>query len=175
MSDINLIHEFNQGKERAFRVIFDRFYSEFLLHAKRMIQNTADAEDITLRVFRGLFQGCQNFNSTDEIKKYLYVSIRNKCMSEIKTKRIRERVYKEASVFISDIQEFDEYEIVNELTDRLINAIEQLPNDMKKTFKLLYYEQMKPNDVAKHLNIAITTVYTQRDRAIKALKLSLSN
>ena len=46
------------------------------------------------------------------------------------------------------------------------NAIENLPEECRRIFKVLYYEELQPAEVAELLQISVNTVYVQKSRAV---------
>jgi RNA polymerase sigma-70 factor (ECF subfamily) len=62
----------------------------------------------------------------------------------------------------------------DEIVETISNAIENLPEECRKIFKLLIYEELKPADVAEMLQISVSTVYNQKSRALQALRIMLS-
>jgi RNA polymerase sigma-70 factor (ECF subfamily) len=73
----------------------------------------------------------------------------------------------------SDVLLTYEYEIRDELYEKVQAAIENLPEECRKIFKMLYIDELKPSEIAEILKIAPSTVYNQKQNALKALRLTL--
>jgi len=65
-----------------------------------------------------------------------------------------------------------EYSIKTDLVEEVRNAIEKLPGECRKVFKMLYQGKTAA-EIAEILQISVNTVYVQKNRAMKALRLSL--
>jgi len=62
-----------------------------------------------------------------------------------------------------------------ELQDRIDQVIDQLPPERKKIFKMSRYEELKYKEIAQKLNLSIKTVEAQMSKALKFLRLHLSD
>jgi RNA polymerase sigma-70 factor (ECF subfamily) len=121
-----------------------------------------------------LFERCKLFETEINIKAFLYITARNRSLDFLNAQKRKQDAQKGmAQEMSNDILLQYEYDIMDELVDRLNKAIEGLPPESRKIFKLLFYEQMTPSEIADQLRISVQTVYTQKNRAIKALRLFL--
>ena len=71
-----------------------------------------------------------------------------------------------------DSLELDE---LDELYKQLLNAIEQLPEQCKKIFKLSRFEELKYSEIAEKLGLSVKTIETQMGRALKMLREKFKN
>jgi len=174
--DSTILTGFQQGDEHAFRRIFDHFYPALYNFTQKLTSNHEEAKDITLHAFQKLFERCKLFETEANIKAFLYITCRNRSLDYLYAqKRQQEKQMEMMREMSNDTQLRYEYDIMDELVNRLNTAIESLPEENRKIFKLLYYEQMTPSEIAGLLRISVQTVYTQRTRAIKALRLMLAD
>lgn len=169
------ILDFQQGDEKAFELVFKSYFVAILLFINKLIDNREDAEDIAMTVFSALFKRCNLFNTEANIKAFLYISARNSSLNYIKAKQRDRQKIKEFAERMKD-DTFLEYEhsIKAVVVEAIDLAIETLPEECRKIFKMLYYEELTPAEVAEVLQISINTVYTQRRRAVQTLRLLLS-
>ena len=61
-----------------------------------------------------------------------------------------------------------------EVVMSLREAIDKLPEGCRMVLKLAYFEGLKNDEIASELGISINTVKTQRQRAMKLIRLSLT-
>lgn len=174
MSEENLISDFNVGVESAFKIIFDMFYAKILFFVIKMIDNKSEAEDIVLISFQLLFNKCDSFEGIDRIKAFLYITAKNRCVNYLNRQK-RTTLMNSYFKKMQDDKSFTyEYSIKDDLIDRINNAIETLPGECKRIFKLLHFDQLSPSEVAKKLNISVNTVNAQKHRAINHLKVKFN-
>ena len=165
----NLIHEFNRGKEETFKTIFYMYYTDILRFTWSIVKDEQQAEDITLITFQSLFNRCNKFSNIENIKAFLFISAKNSALNYLIAK---ERNLKRNNKY-TELHSQETLIIESELLDKIYSAIEQLPDECKRVFKMIYYDELPPNEIAKLLNITVQTVYAQKHRAIKSLKLKL--
>jgi RNA polymerase sigma-70 factor (ECF subfamily) len=122
-----------------------------------------------------LFDRCDKFETEINIKAFLYVTCRNSGINYINAKEQERQRLKQFSLLLSNEGESEIiYNINNELVAAVNRAIEELPDSCRKVFEMLYYEELAPAEIAGKLNITVSTVYNQKSRAIKALRLKFS-
>jgi RNA polymerase sigma-70 factor (ECF subfamily) len=63
--------------------------------------------------------------------------------------------------------------IESELAQRIENAIEALPRERKRIFKMSRYEGLKYREIAEELDISQKTVENQMGKALRFLKEQL--
>jgi RNA polymerase sigma-70 factor (ECF subfamily) len=168
------ILDFQQGDRKAFDQVFRSYYALIVMFANKIIDSQGEAEDIAIEVFLSLFRRYNQFENEPNIRAFLYVSARNRCLNYLKAKR-RHGIKNQE--FIERIQDDTlleyEYSIKVEIIEAIHAAIENLPEECRKIFKLLYYEEMKPAEIADRLQISVNTVYVQKSRAIGILRIKL--
>ena len=175
ISNSQTIINFQAGDEKAFRQVFEHYYPALLAFIKKLTGSLEEAEDISLNAFQALFNRCHLFNTEANIKAFLYISARNSSLNYLKSrKRIEEKQKRLAERLKDDTALRYEYDIQQEIVEAVSNAIENLPEECKKVFKLLIYNELKPAEVAEMLQISVSTVYNQKSRAVQALRIVFS-
>lgn len=174
--DSTILTGFHQGDERAFRQLFHHFYPALYNFTKKLTSDPEEAKDIVSHTFQKLFERNKLFETETNIKAFLYITARNNSLNYLnsqKTKTNRQREY--AREMSDDELLVYDYEIMERLVDKVDAAIENLPERCRDIFKLLYYKQLKPAEIAELMDISVDTVYVQKNRAIKALRLMLGD
>lgn len=174
--DTKLLTDFKKGDQIAFKQVFTTYYPKLLFFATRLTDSQEDAKDIAMTAFNKLFSLCANFETEVNIKAFLYIAVRNACLSffrSVKTKNEHEKNFREHMQ--NDMLLQYEYGIQDELLNRVNTAIEDLPEECRKIFRMLYFDDLKPVEVAEILKVSPSTVYNQKSLALKALRLSLGS
>lgn len=168
--NIHLFSTNEYGKQ-----LFTTFYPPLCLFANRILNNIDEAEDIVQNVFITLLQKNAKINRVSSLKAYLYSSVHNACINHLKhqayiTERMKDfeqEVYEENNYLLQRIE--------SEIMDEIFRAIDQLPEECRKVFKLSYIDDMEVCKVAATLHISENTVKTQRLRARKFLQENLKD
>jgi RNA polymerase sigma-70 factor (ECF subfamily) len=137
------------------------------LYAKKFLGDYNDAEDITQEVFIELWYQRAKFESLNQIKAFLYLSIKNRCLNFQKHLTIKENYSK--AMLGSQEQLFEEYIIETEVVQEINNAIINLP-EQRKQIILLSMQGLKNNEIAESMRISINTVKLQKKIAYRQLR-----
>ena len=173
--DEQAICDFKKGNEKAFKLVFMKYHPLIVVFINKYTGDLDDAKDILAEVFLSLHKRCHLFNDEPNIRAFLYVSARNRCLNYLKSKKRHGVCHKEIAARLSNdtLLEYD-YSIRVEVLELLYKGIEELPEECRKIFKMIFYEEFKPEEVAVLLHISVNTVYVQKHRAIQMLRLKIA-
>lgn len=146
-----------------------QLYAKAMYHVcLRMMGNSADAEDMCQNVFIDVFDNIQKFRGDSTFGAWIRRITINKCYNELKKKKIQLHYCDE----IPDIkeEELDDLNYENIGTEKIKEAITQLPEGSKMIFNLYAFEDYTHEEIAKILNISTSTSKTQYMRAKQKLK-----
>ncbi|MFX1704989.1 sigma-70 family RNA polymerase sigma factor [Chitinophaga sp. CC14] len=152
-----LIEDFHAGKEIAFCAITERFYATVYTFATNMLGDKEEAKDIAQDLFIKLWLKRSDFDSIGNIKAFLLVSCRNACLNYLRfsmrkkknEKRVTESIY--ALITLDD--ELDEM-----LRYTIRKYLESLPDRQKQALKLIFFNGLKPREVADKMGITVDGV-----------------
>ncbi|WP_375303749.1 RNA polymerase sigma factor [Niastella sp. OAS944] len=169
------ISDFKQGDERIFKKVFDHYYPALLLFVAKLTGSREEAEDISLRAFQALFNRCHAFETEINMKAFLYICGRNSSLNYIKSEQHKREQLRQFATRMADdtLLEF-EFGIKQGVVAAIYNAIEELPEECRKVFKKLYFEEKAPAEIAEELHLKVSTVYNQKSRALNALRMKFS-
>ena len=162
----------NKFNKKEFQKIYDLQFNPLCAFALKYIQNIEAVEDIVQEAFISLWEKRKDFNEIFSIKSFLYTSIRNKCLNQIKHKKVVQK-HEELLIYqLESEQLFTQHVIEEETFNRLYQEIHHLP-DASKEIMLLALNGLKNPEIAEELNISVNTVKTQKKIAYSKLKLKL--
>ena len=162
----------NIRDKKSFELVFREYYPQLILYAKSIVKSTEASEDIVQEFFTSLWNKRNHVNIHSKIRSYFYQSIYNSCMNYVSRKQL----------FFEDLKEVNnpevsQEEIIQKLErNKIINAaVNKLPEQRRRIFKLVFYEGLKYREAAAVLNISVNTVKTQVGRALSDLRKSLGD
>jgi RNA polymerase sigma-70 factor (family 1) len=146
------------------------------LFAERLLNDRAAAEDIVGESFIKLWNKRGDFKTTQNIKAFMYITVRNACLNYLKQAKRDSLNQKQLAYLTGEKEEFVLNEMIRaEVLKEIMNEIDNLPEQCKKVLKLGYLEGLKNQEIAKLMNISVHTVKNQKARAIQLLKTRLAN
>lgn len=154
-------------------MLFKQYYQPLVNYCFTLVKDRADAEDIVQHVFSNLWQKKNELDIQISVKAYLYRSVYNAGLNRIKQNAVRASYASDARyVMASESVETGEH---NELKEKISQAIEQLPEQCAKIFKMSRFDEMKYQEIADALNISVKTVENQMGKALKILREQLKD
>ena len=129
------------------------------------------SEEIVQELFVRFWEQRETKDITTSVRAYLYTSVKNACLNQLKHLKIKEK-YKheqERELTFNSSHEQNGLE-VSELDQKIHAAINSLPEGRRKIFILSRFDGLKYQEIADKLNISIKTVENQIGNALKFLR-----
>lgn len=166
-----VINSFNAGDKLAFETIFHTFYSPLCYFVGKIVHNSDSANDIVQEVFINIWGKNLKFENIIFLRAYLYKSAKNRAFNHLEQLNTRNELGKKIET-IDSINEHDIflYKVETDVFEQIFIAIEELPEECKRIFKMSYLENMNVKTIEEKLGITAATIMTQRQRAKKYLK-----
>lgn len=178
LTDQELIHAIRLGNEPAFEAVFRQHYAPLCQYARTFLHDWDDAEEAVQAVFLAIWEKRDNLEITVSIKSYLYRSVHNRCLNRIRHLSVqaehREQAAYEVEVFQTSEAPMQSL-IADELSDRLQEAIQRLPEQCRLIFSMSRFEEMKYQEIADQLGLSIKTVENQIGKALRILRTELAD
>ena len=166
-----------QGKNRREREafikkVYDDYYQRLCFYASKFVADAEDAKDIVQDLLVKLWESDVEFENEQALSSWLHSGVYHACLNRKMLADIHERHHREI------LRETNEADPTNYLTTRIehevmwevFSAVDELPEESRKVFKLSYLEGRGIQEVADILHISTHTVKSQRAYARKLLK-----
>lgn len=164
-------------KEQYLHTIFDAYYYRLCFYAGRYLKDEEEAKDIVQEVFVTIWEKGLQFESEIALRSFLYSAVHNATVNQLTLKNIHEK-HHEKILKQSAAAETNDYvngRIEEEVLWTIFSAIDNLPPECQKIFKLSYLDGYELQKVADELHISVHTVKSQRARAKKLLQEQLKD
>lgn len=177
LTDIEIAEGLRNNDIKVFNQVFDEYYPQVHFFAARLINNDTEAQDIVIGVFNRFWKVKENFSTGNDIRAFLYVATRNACLDFL---RYQQRQKEGKSEYSSHLQSTEDkwhterMIIESDLMQTIYTQVQKLPDKCREIFILTYFKGLKANEIAALLGITVSTVTTQRQRAIQYLRGVLS-
>ncbi len=167
------IMRIRQNDSSALDELFDSYYEKLCNYAYSIIRDYTDAEDIVQDLFVAIWLRRHSLVINSSVKAYLFRCVYNACLDYRKHEKVKLKFELQGKATIESCefqQSIDDYD----LSEKIEQAIEKLPEKMREIFCLSRFEQLTYAEIAMKLDISVNTVDTQIRRALKNLKKQLN-
>ena len=173
-SDLILTQSAARGDMKAFEEIYNRHHRRVYSLCLRMLQNTAEAEDLTQEVFIQLYRKIGSFRGDSAFTTWLHRLTVNQVLMHFRKRTVKfEKTTEEGETpvqIVPGTENSGKMPIVDKIA--LENAIAQLPTGYKNVFVLHDVEGYEHEEVAKILGCSVGTSKSQLHKArLKMRKL----
>jgi len=168
-----LLSSISPDESEAFDSLFESHYARLCNYAYTLVNSFEIAEDLVQDVFVNIWTRRKKIVIQSTVNAYLYKCVYNACLDHQKKNRLQQAFvkYKQNGDSLSLHDSIKDFE----LPERVDRAIEELPEQCRKIFKMSRQKGLKYHEIAKELNISENTVDTQIRRALKRLREQLKD
>lgn len=170
----DLLARINNNEPKAYEELFKGVYSELTVFGFRIVNNEDEAEDIAIAAFTRLLNKKLIFEAAEQLKAYLYISVRNSALNYLRVAKKEDPLKKKLQEEIPTIEDPAiikkyEFEYLRRLIDIALSKL-KLEKQCESVIRLTM-KNLEPAEIAKTLNISMNQVYTQKSKGLKALKM----
>ena len=171
INEKKIVESLKKGDFEAFDRLF-WCYNQRLYHfALSILKNNEDARDVVQEVFLRVWKNRENLEEQSSLQSFLFTISYNIIVDTMRKKvsdrNFRDYLQKNAIGKESQVEKEVEF---NELRTIYNNAVEELPLERKKIYKLHRFENMKYEEIADQLELSVNTVRSQMYKAISYLR-----
>lgn len=171
-----LIAAISQGKESAFKMLFDQYKHRVYATAFAFTENKADAEEVVQEVFLRVWKGREKLPEITLFSAWLHTVTRNRCLTALKKKAIEQQRRIEISTNLPISTEDTDANIQEkEMQTLLHTALTRLSPQQRKVFIMSRLQGLDRKTIAKKLELAPATVSVHLTIALKSMKRYLMN
>ena len=178
-----LTYRISKGDRDAFDDLCRERYASLVSYA-RMFLSDDWAKDVVQDVLFSVWVGRARLDVSSDLQSYLIRSVYNRCLGILERSGSAGRYaswyrYRISSLLAADTMSPDHNPVMSkiygsELRRSLSKAIGNLPDRCGEIFRLSYLEHVPDKEIAGMLGISVRTVEAQIYKALKALRVELS-
>ncbi len=177
LTDVELLERFtNEGDQRAFGEIYDRYFGVMYSHAQKMLKDTALACDLVQDIFVHILLGKADLTSAKSIKGYLYSMTRNKILNHFVREKVEQKYQSFQRYALQHRHEtIDGILIAKELQETIDAEVRNLPPKMREAFELSRGTDLTYKEIAQKTGSTEETIRKHIYTAMKRLRSRLSS
>lgn len=169
----DLVERCKQGSSLSFKELYLQYAKAMYNTCLRIVNNSADAEDIVQDSFIDAFRNIEGFNYQSTFGAWMKRIVINKSINHLRNKKL-----KLVDISQTNINETENEEEINEeeiqfKVEEIKRAVRKLPDGYRTVFTLCAFEGYDYEEISEILHITETTARTQYHRAKKQLLIFL--
>ncbi|MCG6189543.1 RNA polymerase sigma-70 factor [Maribellus maritimus] len=174
MRKLNLskeITELTQSNESSLEVLFNYYYPRLYHFSKSFLKIETGIDDILQEVFLKVWQNRKKITSVSTFNAYIFTITKNLLLNEIRRRLNDEKIKNNIQKYsiAEEYRFFDDVEY-NDLTEKIKNIVDELPERQKEVYNLSREEGLTHKEIADKLGISPKTVEYHITQSISFLK-----
>ncbi|MBD2766951.1 RNA polymerase sigma-70 factor [Hymenobacter sp. BT664] len=171
--EAELLVQLQQGSERAFALIFDRYHVELFRFALKYVQLPALAEDIIQDVLLYLWERRQELVISASLKSYLYAAVKHRSLDYLKSQYAKQVPAGDLPEDLPAPMQADTPLQVQQLAEAIHRAVAELPEKCRVIYNLSRNAELTYHEIAAQLDLSVKTVEAQMGIALRKLRAGL--
>ncbi|OQP47913.1 hypothetical protein A4H97_30375 [Niastella yeongjuensis] len=171
----DVITEFQRGHYIMVKELYEEHYAPLLDFASQLIINKEEAHHIVQETFIRLFGMRDRFSTLPDIKAFLYITVRNICLSYIRADKEKDpggdaAWFNQALIATA---RFDEPVAREAVLLQMHEQLLVLPAQEQIVFRLLFYDRLSIQEAMEESGLSAVVVAQRRISAIRILRAQL--
>lgn len=175
-NDKQLFKEVSEGNERAFRIIYNRYYQRMYSFAGKVVKSPHVAEEIVQEVFIRLWEQRELLSEVKNPDNYVFIVIRNHTYNYLRAaanEQIRrEKLWEALQQRAADESTSLEAEEAEQFLEKLLA---KLSPQQRKIFRMSREDGFSHQQIAEELHLSKDTVKKHVANSLKIFKAHLKN
>ena len=170
--DIEIWNAFRLGDKSAYAEIYELYFDSLYSYGKKFIDDETQVEDAIQDLFINLWRTRERLSTVDNIKFYLFRSLRRDIRRINEKENIFEKVDFDSFIHTHN-HPAEEYSLPDndkELTQRLVAVLKNLPKRQLEAITLRYYENFSNSEIAEIMDISEKTVRNTLHNSLNLLR-----
>lgn len=171
---------FISGKRNSLSLLYNEYADELYSYGMKVSGDDDLVKDCIQEVFIQLIDKRKTLIITLTIHTYLFKSLRNKLLEELRSKNRKQDIIHQLAEFEPGYERYEEQNIIeaeesSNIKKTILSSIEKLSSHQKEIIYLRYTKDFSYDEIAEMLHIDKASARTLLYRTLKTLKVQLSN
>ncbi|MFN8265002.1 MAG: RNA polymerase sigma-70 factor [Chitinophagaceae bacterium] len=172
----SLIPILNIADEAVFERVFKEHFKALHAYACTILKDEMMAEEVVQSVFLKIWEKKERISFDVSLKAYLYRAVYNDSLNVLKHEKIKSAYQTYSAHRMKNESDHSHSKLMlGELEQRIREALNELPEQCRTIFQMSRFEELKYKEIAARLGISEKTVENQMGKALKLMRLKLSD
>lgn len=150
--DYILVKRYLEGDESAFNEIVKKYQKRIYWHARQMLGNHLDADEVTQEVLIVMYKKLKTFNFQSNLFTWIYKIITTRSINQIRRNQVKKFFSindEENPIDIKSDNDIIEDLSNKEKIERLNKALEKLPSKQRQVFVMRNFDELSYEEISK--------------------------
>ncbi|MCA5003638.1 RNA polymerase sigma factor [Sphingobacterium bovistauri] len=153
---------------QAYKLMYSQYFVALKNVSLNYVKDTDVAYDIVQDVFMSILESNKKFESIDQVKYFLFASLKNKCISHLRKVNVRNKAEEPLKIHFEILENYWEEVFEEDIYSQLAAAIHTLPPQCKLVMQYTL-EGLKISEIAQKMQISTDTVKEHKSNGKKKL------
>lgn len=176
-TDTKVFQALKSGDLSALGVIYDRYGEAVYRLALRILNNVAEAEDLTQEVFLTFWHSSTYDPNRGSMLVFLMTLTRSRAINRLhqsqSQQQLLQRFYR--SLPPNSSNPLMDKASLAEISGHVYQALQRLPENQRQVLEMAYYDGMSQSEITQQLNIPLGTVKTRARQGLLKLRRLLKD
>jgi RNA polymerase sigma-70 factor (ECF subfamily) len=155
--------------------LYDLIHKKVYFYLFRLLKDKESAEDVMVETFTEVWKCADKYKGMSQARTWVFGIARNLAMNAMRKDKVHDDI--DDYPQLSDNRALNS-EVIREASDRrrvIMSALARISSKHREVLDLVFFHEMKYQEISKVLDIPLTTVKTRVFYAKDALKIKLSD
>ncbi|WP_316841695.1 RNA polymerase sigma-70 factor [Pedobacter gandavensis] len=159
LGDKILLEQYHQGNTTAYNVLFKRYYGPLYGYALKNVRETTIAEELTMDVMLGLWKKKGAVDIENDLKAYLYRSIKNAIYNHYRKKILSTVPLEQVTEKATPICRSADHDLHSRELEKVYQEkLSKLSPQRRKVYQMSREENMTYAEIAENMDLSVNTV-----------------
>jgi len=171
-TDYELVKDFISGDETAFNRLAMRYQEKIYWHARRMLGNHLDADEVVQQVLLVMYKKLKSFKFQSSLYTWIYKITATRSLNLIKRNKLKTLLSLDDQITDSTVSGNDIIKNIEE-KERLDNVnkmLQKIPPKQREVFILRNYDQLSYEEISEITGKSVGALKANYFHAFKKLK-----
>lgn len=176
-TDQDLLRLICERDEQAFTALYERYYLALCKKAFQRVPSRPLVEEMVQDVFVNLWMKAAELDAAGNIRAYLYATLRNKVLHQIRMEYTRALYLKKITAEAREPRQAPGLQAIyaRETEEYFAKTIDTLPPQCREAFMLSRFEELSYKEIAERMRLSVNTVEKHVGKALRILRMRMNS